>query len=206
MSSSGIDESGSADGGGHRAPDRVKLDYPKAEPSPKTFTFGKVSFDDPYHWLEEATEQVLEWQTAQDALTTAYLASLPGYARFGERVARLASSQDVMAPKYGGGRWFRQWLPDGEELPVIEMADSPAGAGRRIVDLNAMRTGDPLRISFYSPSPDGRKLAFSWSAGGLEFDNLQVIDVDTGERLLEGVPQKGAGDTAWLPDRQRLLL
>jgi prolyl oligopeptidase len=43
-----------------------------------------------------------------------------------------------------------------------------------------------------------------WSAAGRELENFQILDVDTGELLLERLPQKRVMNSAWLPDNTGL--
>lgn len=179
----------------------VELDYPKAECSPQPVIYGGgVYYEDAFRWLEEDTEPVVSWQTAQDVLTTTYLASLPSYAAFSERLSALGDTSSLTTPKFAGGRWFRIRVPDGEDFHVLEVAESPAGPGRRIMDLNALRSDEPLKFDALLPAPDGRKVIVGWSAAGRELENFQILDVDTGELLLERLPQKRVMNSAWLPD------
>lgn len=178
----------------------MTLDDPKTEPAPAVVSFGAVSYEDPDAWLEEETEEVLSWQAKEDARAASWLAARPGFAELSERIAALDPNQAVSAPQFGGGRWFRQRVPEGEDLAVIEVAQTPTGPGRRVVDLNTLRTGEPLLIPWFVPSPDGRKLAYSRSAVGREPESFQVVDVETGELLLAGVPQERATSPVWLPN------
>ena len=177
-----------------------RLQYPPADRRPESVTFGSVSYDDPYRWLEEDSEESLSWQTAQDKLSAAYLSALPTYAGFLDRLATLGTTNVLSVPRFSGGRWFRRRLPEGEDLEVLEVADSPTGPGRRIVDLNAMYVDEPLQLDMFTPSPDGRKIAIAWGGGGREMENFQILDVDSGEVLLDGIPQKRAFFVAWTPD------
>ncbi len=178
----------------------IELRYPKAECLPQPVVYGGVSYEDAFRWLEEDTERVVSWQTAQDALTTTYLSSLPAYAAFSERLRALGDTSSLIAPKFAGSRWFRVRVPDGENFQVLEVAESPAGPGRRIMDLNALRSSEPLKFDSLLPAPDGRKVVVAWSAAGRELENFQILDVDTGDLLLERVPQKRVMNSAWLPD------
>jgi prolyl oligopeptidase len=183
--------------GGERA---MRLDYPAADPAPTTRTFGDVTFADPYAWLEEDSEPVLAWQARQDALAASFLAALPGHAAFAARVAALSAGQDVLAPRFGGGRWFRSRVPDGEDLAVIEVSESPTGPGRRVFDLNTRRGAEAALISWFSPSPDGRSLAFACGNGGRREESLRVVDVANGEVIADGMAPGRGGSPAWLPD------
>lgn len=177
------------------------LAYPETEQRPEAVAFGAVRYDDPYRWLEEDGDPaVAEWQRAQDALAQDYLAALPAAPDFARRIAAIGETDDITVPMFAGGRWFRRYVPEDQDLAVVDICDNPAGPGRRLVDLNAMRTGEPLSIGNFIPSPDGRKAIFTWTAGGREEPDLRVIDIDTGEALVDGVPHRKPQNFAWLPD------
>lgn len=187
----------------------ARLAYPKAEPRPEPVSFGggKTQYNDPFRWLEEdADETVAAWQKAQDDFTQSYLRDLPAYSAFAEKLAAMGpSDSDLTVPVFAGERWFIKSVPPGQDLQVVEVSDTPTGPGRRIVDMNAMRTDEPLQLLHFLPSPDGRKALVGWAAGGREEPTIQVIDVDTGKVLVDGVPQKRLGFAAWLPDNSGLL-
>ncbi|HWV61490.1 MAG TPA: prolyl oligopeptidase family serine peptidase [Sphingopyxis sp.] len=177
------------------------LAYPATERRPEAVEFGPVRYDDAFRWLEEdADTAVAEWQRAQDALARAYLAGLPASESFAGRIAAIGETDDVTIPTFAGGRWFKRYVPDGQDLAVVEVGDSPTEAGRRLIDLNAMRTGEPLSLGVFLPSPDGRKAIFSWAAGGREEPDLQILDIDSGDVLVDGVPHHKPQNFAWLPD------
>lgn len=182
----------------------IELDYPRADCSAQAVVYGGVSYEDPFKCLEENTEPVVSWQSAQDSLTTSYLSALPSYAFFGERLRALGATNMLTAPKFAGERWFRARIPEGENLQVLEVAASPSGPGRRIIDLNAVRASEPLQIDSFLPAPDGRKVQVTWSAAGRELENFQILEVDSGKLLLERVPQQRAFNSAWLPDSSGL--
>lgn len=175
--------------------------YPPAEARPETVEYGGIRYQDPFRWLEEDADPVVAaWQDAQDRHTQAYLTGLPAFAPFAERLAAIGSTEDASVPHFAGGRWFRTRVPDGEDLSVAEVSDSPTGPGRRVVDMNAMRTGEPLQMLAFQPSPDGRKVLFAWAAGGREEPHVRIIEVDTGKVLLDGLPHKKPNFFAWQPD------
>lgn len=175
--------------------------YPATRQAPETVTFAAgVSFEDPYRWLEEESPEALAWQAEQDALTQDWLKARPAYDAFTRQVTALNDALNIGIPRYAGGRWFRQYVPEGQDLGVVELSDRPDGPGRRIIDLNVMRRDEPLQLAFFRPSPDGSKALISLNEGGREAGHLQVIDVDTGALLLDGLPQTRIFWTAWLPD------
>ena len=179
----------------------TRFDYPETEQRPEVVEFAKIRYEDAFRWLEEdADPAVAEWQRAQDELTQAHLAALPTFETFARRIASIGETDDVIVPTFAGGRWFKRYIPDDQDLTVVEVGASPTEPGRRVIDLNAMQTGEPLTLSAFVPSPDGRKAIFAWTAGGREEPDLQVIDIDTGAILVDGVPHRKPQNFAWLPD------
>lgn len=180
----------------------MKLEYPEAPIEPRTVTFGSVTLSDPYAWLEEDSERALTWQSRQDELATRFVRSLPQYPPLlAQHLALMAASRlGTFAPTFAGGRWFRNWTPDGENFDVLEVGEGPVARGRRVLDFNQGARREPRRIEAMIPSPDGRKVVVSWSEGGHEQQNFQVLDVATGAVLLERIPQVRAHWAAWLPD------
>lgn len=177
------------------------LAYPATELRPETVEFGAVRYEDAFRWLEEDADMaVAEWQRAQDNLAQTYLAGLPAFESLAERIAAIGETDDVTVPTFAGGRWFKRYVPDGQDLAVVEVSANPAEPGRRLIDLNAMRAGEPLSLGAFLPSPDGRKAIFSWTAGGREEPDLQVLDIDSGDMLVDGVPHRKPQNFAWLPD------
>ncbi|MBB6552076.1 prolyl oligopeptidase family serine peptidase [Nonomuraea rubra] len=182
----------------------MTLRYPAAPVRPERNEAGGLVFDDPYQWLEDdGGDGVADWQRAQDELARSHVHAWPHYDRLAARVGELVEQMDarnLVVPVRYGPRWFRGRVPDGRDLMVLEAAGDVTGPWRTVIDLNELSTGGtPLRMS-PQPSPDGRLLAYSLDASGRELPELKVIDLDTGEVLLDGVPQQRPGLVAWLPD------
>jgi prolyl oligopeptidase len=180
----------------------TSLSYPPAEPRPQSVTFGNgaVNYTDSFRWLEEAEADVLDWQEAQDALTRSYLSGLPSYSAFHRALRETGESEDMLLPRYAGGHYVRRFVPEGQELMVVELAASPVAPGRRVVDLNAMRTDEPLQMAGYALSNDGRTAIFAHTAGGHEKPIVQLVDVDTGRVVPLELPSERMQGFTWLPD------
>ena len=72
--------------------------------------FG-VKVADPYRWLEADVRQdpaVRAWVDAQNAVTNAYLATLPGREAFKARMRELYNYERFSVPVVQGGRYFYQ--------------------------------------------------------------------------------------------------
>nr|WP_316640429.1 prolyl oligopeptidase family serine peptidase [uncultured Roseateles sp.] len=175
------------------------MKYPIAHADPKTVTFGRISYVDPYQWLEEESPEALAWQAEQDQLTQAWFKANPASQR---ATAIMDSMPRIEAdfPIFSGGRWFRKRTPAGRAMQVVEVAGAVDGPWHCIVDLETLSNGHLLSVDVFVPSPDGRKAVIGFGVDGRELAELRVFDVDTGEVLMDQIPQTYAFFAAWLPD------
>ncbi|MBP7336729.1 prolyl oligopeptidase family serine peptidase [Niveispirillum sp.] len=177
--------------------------YPPAAQRPEEVSFGggNVRYSDPFRWLEEESDcDVLAWQTAQDERARTHLAGLPHYQRFLDRLQAAEASDDMMLPLFAGGHYIRRFVPDDQDLEVVELSDTPTAPGRRVVDLNRMRTDEPLQMAGYALSHGGHLAVVAYTAGGREKPIVQLVEVATGKILSRGLPSERLNTFTWLPD------
>jgi prolyl oligopeptidase len=176
-------------------------------PAPREATADVVhgiTVPDPYRWLEDAeSPETVAWVQASNARTRAALDGRPGRDALVRRYTELFGAGSAGAPAIRGGRLFSidRW-GDLEQavLVVRDVHGDRVPAPRTLVDPHAL-TGDPTAaLDWYSPSVDGRLVAFGTSTGGDERSTLGVVDVATGEVLGDSIPHTRAASVAWLPD------
>lgn len=176
--------------------------YPPLDLRPEAVEFGggTVHYLDPLRWLENSASDVLAWQRAQDDLARDHLTRLPRYAAFLARLQSMGASEDLILPLFAGGRYVHRFVPEGRDLEVVELSETPIGPGRRVADLNAMRTDEPLQMAGYALSHAGDKAIFAHTAGGREKPIVQLVEVATGKILSQGLPSERLNSFTWLPD------
>ncbi|ONI79647.1 hypothetical protein ALI144C_23015 [Actinosynnema sp. ALI-1.44] len=187
----------------------MTIDTPRR---PVNKTIGGVAFTDPYDWLGADTEEVRSWQDKQvDAAVTAIRAS-PHFEPTLRALRDLPSAVDgaLGAPVAVAGREFRIGRNGDGTAQAIRVTD---GSGERVLldaaDVTARRgDGRPTTFLYAIPSPDGRRLAFSHSAGGEPFGHYGVVDVDSGHLLdvAEPAMQGNMLRVEWLPDGSGFFL
>jgi len=180
-----------------------RLAYPPIEARPESVEFGQgaVRYEDPFRWVEEESDpHILAWQDAQDALARVYCTSLPRYREFLGRLESMGASEDMMLPVFAGGHYVHRFVPDGQDLMVVELSETPTGPRRRVVDLNALRTDEPLQMAAYALSHSGRFAVFAYTAGGHEKPIVQLVEVESGKILSRGLPSERLMNFTWLPD------
>lgn len=178
------------------------IEYPPAAMRPESVAFGQgtVRYVDPLRWLEEEGADVLAWQRAQDGVARAHLTGLSSYPAFLARLQAMGPSEDLQLPLYAGGHYVRRFVPEGQDLEVVELADTLDGPGRRVVDLNAMRAHEPLQMAGYALSYSGEMAVVAHTAGGREKPIVRLMEVASGRVLSEGLPSERLNTFTWLPD------
>jgi prolyl oligopeptidase len=176
---------------------------------PVTDTYHGVAVVDEYQWLEDKdSEATRTWTAAQDARTRAYLEALPSRDAIRERFEAIlkVESTSYDAPSLGGSTSFALKTQPPRQQPflvVLDTLDDTAGE-RVLVDPNALDPSGATTIDWYSPAPDGSRVAVSLSEHGTEDGTVYVYDVETGETVdgpLAHVNSGTAGGSlAWRAD------
>ncbi len=138
---------------------------------------------------------------AQNAHTRAYLDDRPGRAGLHRRLSALLRAGSSVGCTVAGDRVFSldRWGHHDQAVLVVRPADRP-GLARTVVD-PILLTGDPTAaIDWYHPSPDGSRLAYGLSTRGDERSTLHILDVASGARHPDTIPNTRAASVAWAPD------
>jgi len=144
--------------------------------------FG-VKVADPYRWLENdvrGDKEVADWVAAQNKVTDAYLATLPGRDQFAGRIKTLFNYERFGAPVKKGGRYFYAHNAGLQNQAVLWVRDTLGGAGRVLIDPNGWSKDGATALAEWLPSEDGKLLAYSIQDGGTDWRTIKVVDTATG--------------------------
>ena len=145
--------------------------------------FG-VKVADPYRWLENDVrndKEVADWVAAENKVTDAYLATLPGRQLFAERIKKLFNYERFGAPVKKGGRYFYAHNAGLQNQAVLWVRDALDGQGRVLIDPNGWSKDGATALAEWLPSEDGKLLAYSIQDGGTDWRTIKVIDTATGK-------------------------
>ncbi len=162
---------------------------------------------DPYRYMEDLKNpEVAAWMKAQNEFTRAALARIPSRAELLTRIKQL----DESAPARVGG--LRR-LPNGRHFylkalgkePVFKlyMREGTSGRETLLVDPEKLAPpgGAPYALNYYTPSDDGRYVAYGVSPGGSEDAVLHILDTTTGRDTGETIDRAQFGEPiGWRPD------
>ena len=179
---------------------------PPPDPRPVTETFWGVSVTDPFRFLEDTKDpQVQAWMKAQSEATEAILARIPGRKSMLDRIVEIESKASGLTQtidRTEGGRYFFQKRDPQDNQFKLVWRESAAGADRLVVDpeVLAKATGTPQAIMDFTPSPDGKRIAYALQAGGGEIGTLHVVDLESGKALVEPIDSIRYASVTWLDD------
>ena len=188
---------------------RVTLTVPATRAEPVTDTLHGVAVTDPYRWLEgdnsdpqrmgQVSPAVTEWTDAQNAYTRAVLDGRPGRQALEQRLRPLMEIGSVTAPIVRAGRYFYSRREGTQNQPLWYWREGARGESRVLLDPAKLDASGLTTISWISPSPDGRRVAYGTYTAGDEITTLHLLDVDSGEKLPTVIPNR-VGGADWLPD------
>ncbi|HSF99497.1 MAG TPA: hypothetical protein VLA20_00140, partial [Vicinamibacterales bacterium] len=192
-----------------RGPYRPTGSPPSTRTEPVTDVLHDVEITDPYRWLEgdnsdpdragQVTPAVAAWTDAQNAYTRTVVDAFPGRAEIEARLRPLMEVGAVTAPVMRENRYFYTRRDGSENQPVVYWRDGYDGADHVLVDPAVLDPSGLTTVEWFSPSPDGRLLAYGTYRAGDENTTLYLLDVDTGERRPLEIPNK-TQPAQWMPD------
>jgi prolyl oligopeptidase len=164
-----------------------------------------VEVRDPYRWLENSeAADVGAWTEKQNALMRKALDVVPGRKWIEERLWKLheIGSLGVPVPKGKGKatRYFYTRRTGKQNQPVLYVRDAIDGPDRVLVDVNALKADGTMSLDWWSPSEDGKLVAYGVSANGDENSTLKVRNVKSGVDLSDEITRARHASVAWQPD------
>ncbi|MBC8057154.1 MAG: S9 family peptidase [Rhizobiales bacterium] len=165
--------------------------------------FGRT-IADPYRWLEadaRSDAEVADWVAAQNRLTQAYLAGLPGRELLRQRLASLFDHERLTVPLKRGGRYFFTRNAGLDEQPALIVREgSSASSDRVLFDPNGWSQDGTAALAEWAPSHDGKQVAFGRQDSGTDWRTIRVLDVDTGAMRVDTVQWARFTGIAWAGD------
>lgn len=164
-----------------------KLDYPKTERVEHVDVYHGTEVADPYRWLEEdvrVSERAAKWVAAENKVTFDYLESIPERGRIAERLTELWNYERYSTPFKAGGRYYYSKNDGLQNQSVVYTIKSLDDEHAHIVlDPNAWSADGTVALAGFSPSPDGRYLAYGVAEAGSDWRKWKLMDLETGETL-----------------------
>jgi len=180
------------------------LAYPQARKVDLVEDKFGVAVADPYRWLENdvrTDKEVEAWVTAENQVTKAFLDTLPLRAAFKQRMTELYDYERFGLPVKRAGRYFYTHNSGLQNQSVLFYRDGISGMAHQLIDPNDWSADGATALAEWTPSEDGKLLAYSIQDGGTDWRTLKVMDVATGKIHADELKWlKYSGGVSWAKD------
>ncbi len=183
------------------AQDMKPITYPETRRGDVAETHFGEKIADPYRWLENdvrSDPEVADWVRRQNAVTDAYLETLPQRRWFAQRIRELMNYERFGLPVKAGGRYFYTRNSGLQNQPQLFVRQGLRGKPRRLLDPNAWAGDQATALDDWKPSEDGRYLLYSVQDGGSDWRVLKLLDVRTGKPLADEIRWAKFTALAWI--------
>ena len=177
------------------------LTYPQTRKGDVVDNYHGTMVPDPYRWLEDDNaEETKAWVKAQNAVTFAYLDTIPERKPIRERLTKLWNFERFGVPFKEGDRYFYSRNDGLQNQSVLYVADSLDSEPRELLDPNKLSDDGTVALRSYSISEDGNHIAYGLSAGGSDWQEWKVRDVRTGLDLEDHLQWVKFSGASWRKD------
>ena len=179
------------------------LEYPDTATVDVLDDYHGTPVADPYRWLEDdvrESAQVAEWVAAQNAVTDAYLETLPARGHFAERLKALWNYERFGLPVKRGEHYFFSRNDGLQNQSVLYVQDGLDAEPRVLINPNQWSEDGTVSLAQWVPSPDGSRLAYGIQDGGSDWRSWRVIDVASGELLADELEWLKFTSVSWSAD------
>ena len=179
------------------------LTYPLTKRVDLVETQFGVKVADPYRWLENDVRTdagVKAWVDQQNAVTNAFLNTLPGRQELKDRLTQLFDYERFAVPEKKGGRYFYTHNSGLQNQSVLFVRDSANGEGRVLIDPNPWSKDGATALAEWQPNEQGTKLLYAIQDGGTDWRTLKVRDVKTSKDMPDTVKWVKFSGLSWAKD------
>ncbi|OHA03946.1 MAG: hypothetical protein A3C16_00950 [Candidatus Sungbacteria bacterium RIFCSPHIGHO2_02_FULL_51_29] len=167
-------------------------------------TIHGIRVPDPYRWFENDDEEVKQWLEAQSAKTRSVLDTIVARSSIKERLTQLFRIDTVGIPVPRGSRYFFEERKGDADLSVLYVQDGLDGHSRVLIDPNKLSEDKSTILHGWSPSDDGKLVAYGLSEAANDQASIYVLNVETGENLPDTIPAEiypsPHSSNVWNPD------
>jgi prolyl oligopeptidase len=186
---------------GRAEPEAPRLSYPVAQKGDVVDDYAGTRVPDPYRWMEALdSKEVADWVAASNAVTDPYLAKLPLREHFNTRLTELWNYPRVSVPVVEGGKLFYAKNTGLQRQAPLYVRASATAPPSLVIDPNEISEDGSVSLSQWTPSPDGKLLAYGLSEGGADWNTVHVRDLTAGTDLSDEVRWMRFSNISWTND------
>ena len=173
--------------------------YPQTRTVGQVDTLWGVEVADPYRWLEDDRDpEVEKWVEDENEVTRKYLDAMPLRNVLRARYERLFNYEKVGVPRKVGDKYFITRNNGLQDQSVVYIFDELGGEERVFLDPNSMSEDGTITASLGGASDDGKYVSVIKSEAGSDWQEIHVMEVETGKELEDVLKWVKFSGTSWV--------
>ncbi|HEX6986937.1 MAG TPA: prolyl oligopeptidase family serine peptidase [Planctomycetaceae bacterium] len=177
--------------------------YPKTKKVDQVDDYHGTKVADPYRWLEDdvrTSPEVAKWVEDQNAVTFAFLESIPEREAIKKRLTELWDYEKYGSPFKAGGRYYF-FKNDGlQNQSVLYVQESLADEPKVLLDPNEWSEDGTVALGGMAFGDDGKYLCYSVSEAGSDWNTWRVMEIASRTVLPEELKWSKFSGAAWTLD------
>jgi prolyl oligopeptidase len=172
--------------------------YPESKKVDHFDTYFGTKVPDPYRWLEdENAPETAAWVEAQNRVTFAYLEKIPFRQQIKQRLEKLYNYPRFGSPFRVGDYFFYTKNNGLQNQSVWYVQKGLDGTPEVLIDPNKLSSDGTAVLNAFSPSKDGKYLAYGVSQGGSDWIELYVMEVASRKVLSDDLKWMKVSGVSW---------
>ena len=179
----------------------AQLPYPQARKVDQTDDYHGTKVADPYRWLEDdRSAETADWVKAENKVTFDYLDKIPYRNQFQNRLEQVYNYPKYTAPNRKGEYFYFRKNDGLQNQSVLYRQKGLDGKPDVVIDPNKLAADGTTRLTGFALSKNGRYAAYALSKAGSDWQEIQVMDMNTGQTLADKIEWTKFGGAAWQGD------
>lgn len=177
----------------------IDVEYPQTKKVDQVDDYHGTIIADPYRWLEiDTAREVMDWVDSQNEVTFGYLNHIPFREAVEKRYTELFNYTKLSSPRKIGAHYLFYKNDGLQDQSVIYIQKGLEGEPEVFIDPNTLSQDGTVSISLLGASKDNRYLAISRAEGGSDWNQIRIMDLETGEELSDRVDWVKFSGASWL--------
>jgi len=180
---------------------KCDIKYPTAKKVDTVDVYFGKEVADPYRWLEDDNStETTEWVEAENKITFEYLDKIPFREQLKERLTEIWNYPKYRVPFKRGDKYFIQKNDGIQNQDILYIMDNIDAELEVLLDPNSLSEDGTVALSDISVSKDGKYLGYSISLGGSDWNEIYVLEIESGKLLKDHVKWVKFSGIAWKDD------
>ena len=179
----------------------AQLIYPQTKKCDTITNYFGTKIADHYRWLEDDnSNETKAWVVAENKVTFDYLSKIPFRDKIRKRITDLYNFPRMSAPSRSGEYYYYSKNTGLQNQSINYYKKGTDGEEQIFIDPNTLSKEGTASVGFAGFSQDRKKLAFTVSNAGSDWQSIYVMDVATKKQTIDKLDWVKFSGAAWKGD------